>query len=134
MNEPEISDRSRAVAIALVTVTGMFGGHRFYAGKIGTGILQLLTAGGMGIWWLYDWILVLTGSFRDVDGRRIVNWAEGPVDARRRISGERMDMLLDELETLRTELGELDERVDFMERVLSQVRDRGAIPQASGSP
>ena len=35
-------------------VLGLFGGHRFYLGNIGIGIIQLFTAGGFGIWWLID--------------------------------------------------------------------------------
>jgi len=37
-------------------------------------ILQLVTVGGLGIWWLVDLILILTGSFRDGDGRQITEW------------------------------------------------------------
>ncbi|MEP7324623.1 MAG: TM2 domain-containing protein, partial [Gemmatimonadota bacterium] len=48
------SDKSRGVALALAIVLGVFGAHRFYAGKVGTGLLQLGTLGGLGIWYLYD--------------------------------------------------------------------------------
>ena len=37
---------------------GVFGVHRFYLRKIGTGILQLVTFGGLGIWWLVDMIMI----------------------------------------------------------------------------
>jgi TM2 domain-containing membrane protein YozV len=52
----ETSEKSRGVALALVTLLGVFGGHRFYVGKTGTGILQAVTLGGAGLWWLYDLI------------------------------------------------------------------------------
>lgn len=52
---------------------GSFGAHRFYAGKIGTGILMLITFGGFGIWTLIDLIFIATGNFRDVDGNLIRN-------------------------------------------------------------
>ena len=61
-------------ALLLCFFLGVFGAHRFYVGKIGTGILQLLTLGGLGIWWLVDMILILTGSFRDGNGQKITEW------------------------------------------------------------
>lgn len=48
--------------------------HRFYVGKVGTGILQLLTLGGLGIWALIDFIIIVVGQFRDAQGRLLVNW------------------------------------------------------------
>lgn len=68
------SDRRILPAFLLCFFLGVFGAHRFYAGKIGTGILELLTVGGLGIWWLVDIILILTGSFRDAQGQKISEW------------------------------------------------------------
>jgi hypothetical protein len=42
------------LAWALWLVTGLMGGHRFYVGKVGTGLLMLATGGGGGVWWLID--------------------------------------------------------------------------------
>jgi TM2 domain-containing membrane protein YozV len=53
---------------------GIFGAHRFYVGKIGTGLLQLVTLGGLGIWWLVDLIMLVSGEFRDKEGNRITEW------------------------------------------------------------
>ena len=50
------------------------GVHRFYVGKIGTAILYIITLGGLGIWWIVDLILIVTGSFTDSRGQRIVQW------------------------------------------------------------
>lgn len=68
------SERRILPLLLLCFFLGVFGAHRFYAGKIGTGILELLTIGGLGIWWLVDMILILTGSFRDSDGVKIAEW------------------------------------------------------------
>ena len=54
--------------ILLCFFLGTFGIHRFYVGRIGTGILQLLTFGGLGIWALVDFIMVVTGNFKDGQG------------------------------------------------------------------
>lgn len=48
---------------------GAIGGHRFYTGSYGIGIVQLLTLGGCGIWTIIDIIMILTGSYRDKDGK-----------------------------------------------------------------
>ncbi|MEB4613448.1 TM2 domain-containing protein [Leucobacter sp. M11] len=55
---------------------GVLGVDRFYLGKVGTGILKLITAGGFGIWWLVDLILVLAGSQRDKQGFALNGYAE----------------------------------------------------------
>jgi TM2 domain-containing membrane protein YozV len=68
------SERRILPALLLCFFLGVFGAHRFYAGKIGTGILELITVGGLGIWWLVDMILILTGSFKDGDGLKITEW------------------------------------------------------------
>jgi TM2 domain-containing membrane protein YozV len=71
-----ISDKSRLVALLFCALLGMFGVHRFYLGKTGTGVLMLLTLGGLGIWVLIDLILIGVGSFRDAQGRRVFRWLE----------------------------------------------------------
>ncbi len=119
------SDRSRGVALALAAFLGPFGGHRFYVQKTGTGVLMALTVGGLGLWWLYDLILVASGSFRDAEGRLVRRWdpeealAAGPMPAE----------ILDELDALRLQVADLTERVDFTERLLAGPRpDRSDPP------
>ncbi len=76
MNTTEFSPRSRLVTLLFCVLLGVFGVHRFYVGKIGTGILMLVTIGGLGIWTLIDLILIAVGSFRDKEGRRVFRWTE----------------------------------------------------------
>ena len=48
---------------------GGLGIHRFYVGKVGTGILMIVTAGGLGIWVIVDFVMICTGSFKDKEGK-----------------------------------------------------------------
>lgn len=68
MNDVAVSEKGFVPTILLCFFLGAFGIHRFYAGKIGTGILMLLTLGGLGIWTLIDFIMIVTGSFKDKEG------------------------------------------------------------------
>lgn len=69
-----ISPKSRLVAFLLCTFLGTLGVHRFYVGKTGTGILWLFTLGLFGIGVLIDWILIITGDFKDANELPIKNW------------------------------------------------------------
>ncbi|MBN1504167.1 MAG: TM2 domain-containing protein [Candidatus Eisenbacteria bacterium] len=69
---PAAEGKSWFVALILSIFVGWFGIDRFYLGKIGTGILKLLTFGLMGIWWLIDIILIATDNMNDSDGRPLV--------------------------------------------------------------
>ena len=60
-----VSRKSKVAALLLCIFLGYWGIHRFYVGKIGTGILYLFTCGLFGIGWIVDIILIATGSFRD---------------------------------------------------------------------
>ena len=126
----EPSEKSRGVALALVSVVGPFGGHRFYVGKVGTGVLMALTLGGLGVWWLYDLILVASGSFRDVNNRLVSRWDPEEHHHGGVIPAE----VMDELDVLRHQVAELAERVDFTERLLASPRpERDAVRPTSPS-
>ena len=64
--------KSKVVAILLCLFLGVFGAHRFYVGKVGTGILMLLTGGIFGIWTFIDLLVLICGGFRDSNGNPLV--------------------------------------------------------------
>lgn len=71
------SSLSRGLATilcGLAFICPVCGIHRFYVGKIGTGILWLLTAGLFGIGQLVDLIMIICGSFTDADGKELTDW------------------------------------------------------------
>jgi TM2 domain-containing membrane protein YozV len=118
----EPSEKSRGVATALASFLGVFGAHRFYLGRPQSGVAMCLTLGGLGIWWLYDLILVASGSFRDGSGRLVTRWDVEEVAA----SSLLPQQVFDELDALRAEVAELSERLDFAERLLAQPRGEEA--------
>ncbi|HEX5202939.1 TM2 domain-containing protein [Paractinoplanes rhizophilus] len=63
--------KSWLAALLLCFFVGVLGIHRFYVGKIGTGILMLITFGGFGIWTLIDFIMIAVGSFKDKQGNAL---------------------------------------------------------------
>ena len=67
-SETGISEKSFVTTLVLAVVLGGLGVHRFYVGKIGTGILMLLTFGGLGIWALIDLIVIAVQKFKDSKG------------------------------------------------------------------
>jgi TM2 domain-containing membrane protein YozV len=68
------TDKRILPAFLMCFFLGWFGIHRFYVGKIGSGIAQLLTFGGLGFWALIDLIILACGSFTDGDGNKITLW------------------------------------------------------------
>ena len=66
--KPTEGGKSQIVALILAIVIGGLGIHRFYLGYTLEGVLQLLTAGGCGIWALIDIIRIATGDLKPKGG------------------------------------------------------------------
>lgn len=66
---PTEKGSSFLVTLLLCLFLGYLGIHRFYTKNWIAGVLQLMTGGGCGVWWLIDLILIVAGSYRDGDGR-----------------------------------------------------------------
>lgn len=79
--QKSVSDKQRIVALLLCWFLGIFGAHRFYVGKTGTGLLMLvltLSFFGMivsGVWYFVDLIIIASGSFEDKDGAVVKSWS-----------------------------------------------------------
>lgn len=74
LREETISKKERLPTLLLCIFLGTLGAHRFYVGKIGTGVLWLLTLGLLGIGTLVDLVMIIIGSFKDKDGKVIEKW------------------------------------------------------------
>lgn len=64
-----MSEKSKSTTFLLCYFLGGLGVHRFYLGKLVTGLLMLLTGGGLLIWWLVDLYRIITGRLKDKQGR-----------------------------------------------------------------
>lgn len=135
--EPEVSKRSRGVALGLCFFGGFFGLHRFYTDKPKSAIAMLLTFGGLGIWWLYDLVLLAAGEFRDAEDLPLRSWGVEESSFMKRELSSRAERRVNELEEqfdgLRQQFNDLAERVDFAERMLAQQREppRPQLPRGS---
>jgi TM2 domain-containing membrane protein YozV len=69
--DEQLSPKHATVALLLSIFFGIFGVDRFYLGYVGTGILKLVTLGGLGIWWIIDIALIALRAMRDSQGRQL---------------------------------------------------------------
>jgi len=72
--EKAVSHSSRLAAMLLCLFLGVLGVHRFYVGKVGTGVAMIFTLGGFGIWALIDFIMIVVGGFTDSEGKFVLDW------------------------------------------------------------
>jgi len=72
------TQRNKWIAFLLAFLAGTLGLHRFYTGKVGSGVVMIvLSFTGIGVfisapWALIDCIRILTGSFKDKDGKELI--------------------------------------------------------------
>ncbi|MBZ9571869.1 TM2 domain-containing protein [Patescibacteria group bacterium] len=71
MAEEEKSEKDLLVALILSFLFGWTGIDRIYLGHYSTGFLKAVTFGGVGLWWLLDIFLLLTGEMKDGEGKPI---------------------------------------------------------------
>ena len=69
--QDRIQDSRFTTTLLLASFLGTFGVHRFYTGRIGTGLLMLLTGGGFMIWAIVDLVIIAQGEYRDKNGTYI---------------------------------------------------------------
>ncbi len=118
------SDKIVLPAFLLCLLLGVFGAHRFYLGRPVSGVFQLLTLGGLGIWSLIDLILILTGEFKDSNGYKIKNWTTSAQQTEvirllKEVNGtlHRMEKRVQSLETIVTDRElECESKWDILER------------------
>jgi TM2 domain-containing membrane protein YozV len=63
------SEKDYLATLLLSIFVGMLGVDRFYLGNVGTGILKLVTIGGLGIWFVLDIFLIATKQMKDSEGK-----------------------------------------------------------------
>lgn len=74
MSSEIIEQRNKWITCLLLCwFLGVFGVHRFYTGHTALGVVQLLTLGGCGIWTIIDFIIIVSGNFKDAQGNPITN-------------------------------------------------------------
>ena len=63
----DVGHKSKTTTIIL----WFFSLHRFYLGKIGTGVLYIFTLGGLFIWMIIDLVAILNNSMTDSNGKKL---------------------------------------------------------------
>jgi len=62
--------------LLFIVLSWPFGAHRFFLRRYASAILFIITIGGCGIWWIIDFILIVTGSMKDGEGKPVKLWVD----------------------------------------------------------
>ena len=73
-NGKYISKKKRLSTLLHCIFLGWMGGHRFYVGRDTSGLAMMFTAGGFGIMWFIDCVMLLAGQFRDGENFPVKAW------------------------------------------------------------
>jgi TM2 domain-containing membrane protein YozV len=57
-----IQFKDPTISLVLSLLTGQLGIDRFFIGDTGLGIGKLITCGGLGIWTIIDWFLIMNAT------------------------------------------------------------------------
>lgn len=68
------SDKNRMTTLLLCVFAGFLGLHRFYVGRVGSGVLWCVSLGLLSVGWIYDLVMIATGEFVDDQGKRVLYW------------------------------------------------------------
>ena len=114
MTGPDRSPRSRLAAALLCFFLGWLGAHRFYVGKIGTGLLMVLTVGGLRHLVADRSDSIICGAFTDAAGLRLSSWmpAEAAVPPRSEELRGRMDRIGRQLTDLQGVMIDMADKLD----------------------
>jgi len=62
--------------LLFIVLSWPLGAHRFFLKRYASAILFIITIGGCGIWWIIDFILIVTGSMKDDHGKVVKIWVD----------------------------------------------------------
>ena len=62
--------------LLFIILSWPLGAHRFFLKRYASAILFIITIGGCGIWWIVDFILIVTGSMKDNERKLVKLWVD----------------------------------------------------------
>lgn len=122
------SSKDRLVVTILAAILGGLGVHRFYVGKVKTGILYLLTGGLFGIGYLIDLIMVVCGAFTDKEGKIIYFWTDAEKQAKKANSKAKKDSKKSNKSEVKDSSKSSNKKVAAVKKNNKEKKERTALP------